>query len=232
LHSHIETSNYCILKFQTRVWTNFVLSHCNNCTANEFTNLSLTVYRSGGIVFLQTDKRLYSRRIHYKTDAYGSYIANCLFLLECLGTAWQTGNVITRNEGFERQEENDSSISSFFFTNQLSPMKADTILLSIQDTPVLKEGKKWSRKLTKDLGLLFVWHFSCQSPRTDQNSVGDFYIAFSYIVNLRTLQNVIDVYAITVIHLTICNFAFLFYLLSISYMMDNFLFLILQGREM
>jgi len=49
------------------------------------------------------DKRLYSRRIHYKTDAYGSYIANCLFLLECLGTAWQTGNVIIRNEGFERQ---------------------------------------------------------------------------------------------------------------------------------
>ena len=103
MHSHIETSNYCILKFQTRVWTDFVLSNCNNCTANEFTNLSLTVYRSGGIVFLQTDKRLYSRRIHYKTDAYGSYIANCLFLLECLGTAWQTGNVIIRNEGFERQ---------------------------------------------------------------------------------------------------------------------------------
>ena len=79
------------------------MSPCNKCTANEFTNLSLTVYRSGGIIFLQMDKRLYSRRIHYKTDAYGSYIANCLFLLECLGTAWQTGNVIIRNEGFERQ---------------------------------------------------------------------------------------------------------------------------------
>jgi len=102
------------------------------------------------------DKRLYSRRIHYKTDAYGSYIANCLFLLECLGTAWQTGNVITRNEGLREREENCSSISFFFFTNQLSPMKADTILLSIQDMPVLKEGKKWSWKLTKDLGWLFV----------------------------------------------------------------------------
>ena len=140
---------------------------------------------------------------------------NCMTDGKCHYTKWR----------FWETEENDSSISSFFFTNPLSPMKADTILLSIQDIPVLKEGKKWSRKLTKDMGWLFVWHFSCQSPRTDQNSVGDFYIAFSYIVNLRTLQNIIDVYAITVIHLTICNFAFLFYLLSISYMMDNFLFL-------
>ena len=71
---------------------------CNDCTANEFTNLSLNVYRSGGIISLQMDKRLYSRRRHYKTDAYGSYTANCFFFLECLGTAWQTGNVITRNE--------------------------------------------------------------------------------------------------------------------------------------
>ena len=140
---------------------------------------------------------------------------NCMADGKCHYTKWRVWET----------EENDSSISSFFFTNPLSPMKADTILLSIQDIPVLKEGKKWSRKLTKDLGLLFVWHFSCQSPRTDQNSVGDFYIAFSYIVNLRTLQNIIYVHAITVIHLTICNIAFLFYLLSILYMMDNFLFL-------
>ena len=140
---------------------------------------------------------------------------NCMADGKCHYTKWRVWET----------EENDSSISSFFLTNQLSPIKADTILSSIQDMPVLKEGKKWSRRLTKDLGWLFVWHFSCQSPRTDQNSVGDFYIAFSYIVNLRTLQNVIDVHAITVIHLTICNFAFLFYLLSISYMMDNFLFL-------
>ena len=140
---------------------------------------------------------------------------NCMADGKCHYTKWR----------FWETEENDSSISSFFFTNPLSQMKADTILLSIQDMAVLKEGKKWSRKLTKDMGWLFVWHFSCQSPRTDQNSVGDFYIAFSYIVNLRTLQNIIDVHAITVIHLTICNFAFLFYLLSILYMMDNFLFL-------
>ena len=119
MHSHIETSNYCILKFQTRVWADFVLSNCNNCTANEFTNLSLTVYRSGGIVFLQTDKRLHSRRIHYKTDAYGSYIANCLFLLECLGTAWQTGNVITRNEGLRERRMAAPFLSSFSQTSCL-----------------------------------------------------------------------------------------------------------------
>jgi hypothetical protein len=35
-------------------------------------------------------------------------------------------------------------------------MKADKILSSIQDMPVLKEGKKWSWKLPKDLGWLFV----------------------------------------------------------------------------
>jgi hypothetical protein len=35
-------------------------------------------------------------------------------------------------------------------------MKADKILSSIQDMPVLKEGKKWSWKLTKDLGWRFV----------------------------------------------------------------------------
>jgi len=85
---------------------------------------------------------------------------NCMTDGKCHYTKWRVWET----------EENDSSISSFFFTNPLSPMKADTILLSIQDIPVLKEGKKWSRKLTKDLGLLFVWHFSCQSPRTDQNS--------------------------------------------------------------
>jgi len=119
LHSHFKTSNYCILKFQTRVWTNFVLPHCNNCTANEFTNLSLTVYRSWGIVFLQTDKRLHSRRVHYKTDAYGGYIANCLFLLECLGTAWQTGNVITRNEGLRERRMAAPFLSSFSQTRCL-----------------------------------------------------------------------------------------------------------------
>ena len=83
-------------------------------------------------------------------------------------------------------------------------------------------------EVDKGHGMAFrvTFLFKCKlSPRTDQNSVGDFYIAFSYIVNLRTLQNIIDVHAITVIHLTICNFAFLFYLLSISYMTDNFLFL-------
>lgn len=75
---------------------------------------------------------------------------NCMADGKCHYTKWRVWE----------KEENDSSISSFFFTNQLSPMKAHTILLSIQDMPVLKEGKKWSRKLTKDLGWLFVWHFS------------------------------------------------------------------------
>jgi hypothetical protein len=52
-------------------------------------------------------------------------------------------------------------------------------------------------EVAKGLGMAFrvTFLFKCKlSPRTDQNSVGDFYIAFNYFVNPHTLQNIINIH--------------------------------------
>ena len=51
-------------------------------------------------------------------------------------------------------------------------------------------------EVDKGLGMAFcvTFLFKCKlSPRTDQNSVGDFHIAFNYFVNTHTLQNIINI---------------------------------------
>ena len=52
-------------------------------------------------------------------------------------------------------------------------------------------------EVDKGLGMAFrvTFLFKCKlSPRTDQNSVGDFDIAFNYLVNLQTLQNINNIH--------------------------------------